>query len=94
MLGLWLGSAAFAASPQLHHLLHADSQNPNHYCLFTGIHQQSLLAVFGTNPTPAPPSATEGLPCCSDFQLLPAPDYLLSDGRAPPPCFLHTAVVG
>src|SRR5437667_2222541 len=44
MLLLWLGTAALAASPQLHHRLHKDSKSPTHECLVTLLSKSHFLA--------------------------------------------------
>jgi hypothetical protein len=94
MLVLWLLTCALAASPQLHRLLHKDAQSPNHGCLFTQISQHLLAPATGF-VLGAKPEASAGMGMRLDeFELLPSFDYLLSDGRAPPPSFASNAVVG
>jgi hypothetical protein len=94
MLLLWVGTFALTVSPELHHLLHPDSQAPNHNCLITQIQQHPLLAGFAsiTAPTPAPVevSATGS----AEVQFLPASDHRLSPSRAPPFLFSSPTVVG
>ena len=46
MLGLWLVVSVFALSPNLHHLLHKDSESVTHYCLITQFAKGSLPSDF------------------------------------------------
>jgi len=75
-------------------MLHKDSQNPNHYCLFTQLNQQSLLAAFKSAAAPEPPRFTIHAHAVITSALLPSFDYVVSDGRAPPFVFSSIAVVG
>jgi hypothetical protein len=94
MLLLWLGTFALTVSPQLHHLLHPDSQAPDHNCLITQIQQHPLLAGFAAIAAPAPAPAVVTLVCSPEIQFLPAPDCRLSPSRAPPFLFSSPTVVG
>ena len=94
MLLLWLGTFALTVSPELHHLLHPDSQGPNHNCLITQIQQHSLLAGIAIIPAPAPVPATVAGVRCAEVQFLPASDRRLSPSRAPPLLFSSPTVVG
>jgi len=92
--GLWLATAALAASPQLHHWLHGDAQDPHHDCLFTQLNQHSLLATFASVIAPEPPQVVSPGARWFAFDVLPSFDYSISRGRAPPSPALFHAVVG
>jgi hypothetical protein len=94
MLLLWGATFALSVSPELHHLLHRDSQGAEHHCLITQIQQHPLLAGFAiiTAPTPAPVAVAAV--CLAEVQFLPASDYRLSPSRAPPFQFSSPTVVG
>jgi hypothetical protein len=94
MLLMWIGTVALTVSPELHHLLHQDSQGPEHNCLITQIQQHPLLAGFAviTAPTPAPIAVSEVR--SAEVQFLPASDHRLSPSRAPPFFFSSSTVVG
>jgi hypothetical protein len=94
MLALWVATSAISASPQLHHLLHQDSQHPNHYCFFTQLNQHSLLAGLTPAHLPERSLCATDAPALSVSELLPSFDYVVSHGRAPPSFFPSTAVVG
>src|SRR6184192_4324581 len=85
MLVLWLGTAALAASPQLHQRLHKDSKSPTHECLVTLLSKSQLLAGGTGSLILAPVAIFFGLlPAAQSFQFLSV-DYRLSPSRAPPP---------
>jgi len=94
MLLLWLGTFALAASPQLHRLLHNDSQNLNHQCLITQLKQHSLLAGSPIVLAPAAPPVDAASACSADPQFLPTSDYRISPSRAPPSTLSSNTVVG
>jgi len=94
MLLVWLGTTALAASPDLHRRFHADAQEPNHQCVVTQVHQQSLLWTPGVAIAPAVltpvcgplPIADAGAPCEADHRFSPS--------RAPPIPRFSSGVVG
>jgi len=94
MLLLWVGTFALTVSPELHHLLHQDSQSPNHNCLVTQIQQHPLLAGFAAIIAPLPAPVAETAACRAEVQFLPASDRRLSPSRAPPFLFSSPTVVG
>jgi hypothetical protein len=94
MLLLWLGTFALTVSPALHHLLHPDSQGPNHNCLITQIQQHPLLTGVAAIAAPAPVLVTAAAVCRAEVQFLPASDHRLSPSRAPPFLFSSPTVVG
>lgn len=94
MLLLWVGTFALTVSPELHHLLHPDSQSPNHNCLITQLQQHPLLAGFATITAPVPAPVEVSTACTAEVQFLPAYDYRLSPSRAPPFLFSSPTVVG
>lgn len=94
MLLLWAGTFALTMSPELHHLLHADSQAPNHNCLITQIQHQPLLAGIAAITAPAPTPVEVPADCLAETQFLPTCDYRLSPSRAPPFLFSLPTVVG
>jgi hypothetical protein len=94
MLLLWVGTFALTVSPELHHLLHPDSQAPNHNCLITQIQQHPVLAGFATITAPVPAPAEVPATGSAEVQFLPASDHRLSPSRAPPFLFSSPTVVG
>ena len=94
MLLLWLGTAALAASPELHHRLHKDSRNVTHECLITLVSKGHLLAGgTGFLPLISIPVFFGLLFIAESFHLTPV-DYRLSPSRAPPSLFSSYLVVG
>jgi hypothetical protein len=93
-LALWLAIVALAASPQLHHWLHKDSQDPHHYCLFTQLNQHLLLAAFAPTVAAEPPQLAARAPFIFASASIPSFDYAVSHGRAPPSLSSSRAVVG
>jgi hypothetical protein len=94
MLSLWLGTVALTVSPELHHLLHQDSQSPNHNCLITQIQQHPLLAGFAAVAALAPVPVVSALVSRPQIQFLPAGDYRVSRSRAPPFLLSSLTVAG
>src|SRR5262249_4328973 len=94
MLALWLGTSALAASPQLTHLLHSDSQNSNHVCLVTQIKHHPWLVAFIPLTAP-PPAVSAALPDDPvDPQLPRGRDYRTAQSRAPPSAVSSNPVTG
>ena len=94
MLSLWLGTVALAASPQLHHWVHRDSQSPHHHCVVVHINHHTVLATFAVIHVPVPPAvwpARLGIVC---IEFLPSFDYILSPSRAPPAFISSLQIVG
>ena len=94
MLLLWVGTFALMVSPELHHLLHQDSQGPSHHCLITQIQQHPLLAGFATITAPVLAPVEVPATGSAGVQFLPASDHRLSPSRAPPFLFSSPTVVG
>jgi hypothetical protein len=84
MLALWLGTVALAASPTLHHLLHADSQSASHVCLITQIKQHPLLSTFVPVAAPPPVVSLSSPSDSISLQLPHGRDYRTPHSRAPP----------
>ena len=84
MLLLWLGSFALAASPQLHHWLHEDSDNPTHDCFVVQLQQQPLLSDSLPLMVAAPSHSVLQLTVCGDLEPISPPRHLFSPSRAPP----------
>jgi hypothetical protein len=84
MLLLWVGTVALAASPRLHHLLHGDSQSPNHHCFISQLGKSSVLPGLPSFASPTPALTWIGLVRLSDLQNFSIFDYRLSPSRAPP----------
>src|ERR1019366_8782872 len=81
MLLLWLGTFALMVSPELHRLLHQDSQGLNHNCLITQIQQHPLLA--GLTIPPAPPGVPHPV---NHTPIIPKPQHPpRGRGLTPPP---------
>jgi len=94
MLLLWVGTIALTVSPELHHLLHQDSQSSNHNCLVTQIQQHPLLAGFAAITAPVRAPVTFVAACPAEVQFHHAFDYRLPPSRAPPSFFSSLTVVG
>jgi|ERR1035441_3392396 hypothetical protein len=94
MLLLWVGTFALMVSPELHHLLHQDSQGLNHNCLITQIQQHPLLAGFTITTAPTLGPVSVATVWRAEVQFLPTVDYRLSPSRAPPFFFSSPTVVG
>jgi hypothetical protein len=94
MLLLWVGTFALTVSPELHRLLHQDSQGPNHNCLITQIQQHPLLAGVATIAVPVSAPAAVATILRAEVRFLPACDYGVSPSRAPPFLFSSPTVVG
>src|SRR5258708_1011446 len=91
MLLLWLGTAALAASPQLHHRLHKDSQSPTHECLVTLVSKAHLLAGGVGFLLLISIPVFFGLFATAESFLLTPVDYRLYPSRAPPAfCSSHS----
>ena len=88
MVLLWLGSSALAASPQLHHWVHQDSDNPSHECFVTRLHQQPILTESLQTTLTAPTHCALGLPAYGVLTPVSSPEFHYSPSRAPP---LHPA---
>jgi len=87
MLFLWVGTAALAASPQLHHRLHKDSRDVTHECLVTLLSKSQLLAGGPESFILVLMPVFFGLLLAEECFQLPAIRYRLSPSRAPPlPC--------
>ena len=84
MLALWIGTFAFASSPELHKWLHNDSQQASHRCLITQVQQQSFLSESESVIVPLPALAVIELTVGADSQFLSTWDYRISSSRAPP----------
>jgi hypothetical protein len=89
MLDLLLGISALAVSPQLHHLLHQDSQNANHNCLATQLNKASLVAGFAGVSIIVPTSVFIGPIGLAELRYFPTSDYRVSSSRAPPSLLPH-----
>lgn len=84
MVVLWLGINAFSFFPQLHRLLHQDSGNLNHECLFTLIQKSHLLTdSMGAVGLPLPALGLGFLALAQVF-CLTALYERFSPSRAPP----------
>jgi hypothetical protein len=94
MLLLWVVTAALAASPQLHGLLHPDAQNGDHHCAVTVLQQQSLLSVAPVVVLPLEPPQGLEVVLRPESRLLVSHDCPLLPGRAPPFLFPSTVAVG
>ena len=84
MLLLWLSMYALAVSPELHHLIHQDRQDPSHNCVVTQLQHHQVLPGLVATAIPAPPVAWRPAASAGEGQFLPSYDYRLSPSRAPP----------
>jgi hypothetical protein len=93
-LALWLATVVLGACPKLHHWLHKDSEDPQHYCVFTQLNQDSVLTSFAPTLAPEPPQVAAQAQLFLHCEPLLSFDYAVSHGRAPPLLVSATAVVG
>ena len=84
MLVLWLGTAAVATSPELHHRLHKDSKSTTHECLVTLLSKSQLLAGGAGSFLLALIPTLFGLLVLAESSPFSLIDYRLSPSRAPP----------
>jgi hypothetical protein len=91
MLSLWLGTFALTVSPELHRLLHQDSQNIKHECFVTQLSKGSVMSGYVAVPTIAPPLIDLGLSYLCEAPCFSVSDYSLSPSRAPPSAFFQLA---
>jgi hypothetical protein len=94
MLLLWLGLLGAAVSPQLHQLLHKDSQNPTHNCVVTQVQQQAFLGTCDRLVVSDPVLTSIGFVPLAETRIFPTTDYRLSPSRAPPSLFSSSTVAG
>lgn len=94
MLALWLAAVLVGVVPELHRLLHQDSQNANHECLVTQITKSKVLSGASMPPAVLAHPASPPLPFVSEFVFVPPADCRLAASRAPPCLPLSTTVVG
>ncbi len=93
-LGLWLGMSLLAASPCLHHLLHHDSQNLGHHCVFTQFSKSPVMDDSAAATIPAPRQIARMGFAIAEFPFLSADLHGSFHSRAPPPYPLLQPVVG
>ncbi len=94
MLLMWLATLALAAVPELHHRLHADSQDAQHHCLITLLQKQSALSASVALVSPAPLVLEDELVLRPATALTLNQDCPLLPSRAPPVSTVIPAVVG
>ena len=84
LLGLWLATVMVGAWPQLHRLLHQNSEDAQHQCLITQLNKSLVLAAPPAGfPLGLDQNGVE-LPRAPRPAALAAADYRLSPSRAPP----------
>ena len=94
MFVLWLGTAAVAASPDLHQWFHKDSHNASHECVVTLLSKSQLVAgASGCFVLALVPVLFGYLPI-TETAPLSAIDFRLAPSRAPPALILSSPVVG
>jgi len=81
MLLLWSARSPHGI-PELHHLLHRDSQAPDHNCPVTQIQQHPLLVGFAAITAPVPALVVVAAVCHAEVQFLPPPTTAVSQPRA------------
>ena len=94
MLLLWLATAALAAIPQLHLLVHENAKTPEHNCLVSQLNDRPLLAGFTVVVAPVPPSVSFWLISSPDSEYHFTSDHRLPPGRAPPASSSPIVVAG
>jgi hypothetical protein len=94
MLVLWLGTAALAASPDLHQWFHKDSQNITHECVVTLLSKSHLVAGATGCFVLALIRVFFGGLLIEESSPLCRIDFRLSPSRAPPAFVFSSTVVG
>ncbi len=89
MLGLWLGVAALATSPALHHWLHQDSDAGGHECVVTLISKSHLVGGVLGGVLLVVAAVGLGWRVPFEFVAPAVADVRLAPSRAPPLFFLH-----
>jgi hypothetical protein len=84
MLVLWVSMVAVALFPELHRLLHCDSQSRNHQCLVTSFGKSQVLSGASAEVFVTADSIWLLRPFAAEWISLPAVDYRLAPSRAPP----------
>ena len=84
MFVLWLVLVALGSSPQLHRLVHADSNQPSHDCLVTQLAKSQLLTADGAISVAVVAFAFFALPPLAERDVLSAADLRLPSPRGPP----------
>ena len=84
---LVLLEAAMAASPALHHLIHADSDDPNHECAITAFAKAQVSSTFVAHILIALPALFGAVALLAETFILVQTTYRFSLGRAPPSAF-------
>lgn len=93
MAALWLALALCGASPQLHHVLHVESESPEHSCVIEYISQGEVLF--------APEGAVAFTAAAVSFSfhespsaIWPARDFRVAFSRGPPSLPANRTVAG
>lgn len=84
MCALWLSTVLVSIHPELHHWLHADSQNGKHECLITQFHKGQIFALSSPAGFHVVPPRCFQPPAPQPSMVLSSADYRLSLSRAPP----------
>ena len=86
LLVLFLVLMGLAASPELHHALHADAHTPGHHCAISALlHGQIEPPVC--QPPLCPASVGRGYPQRLPPSVVEGTEELLPPGRGPPKVF-------
>lgn len=91
MLSLWVGTFALTVSPELHRLLHQDSQGVKHECFVTQLSKGSVISSCVAITALALPLVEISLSYLCEARCFSVSDYRLSPSRAPPSAFFQLA---
>ncbi|MBI3415801.1 MAG: hypothetical protein HY043_10885 [Verrucomicrobia bacterium] len=94
MLGLWLGLSSLAVCPQLHQLLHKDSQSVDHFCHITHLSKSPWLMDGGSHVSVVPLLTALDFFRVLEFRYSATSNHRLSASRAPPAVYFLNTVVG
>ena len=84
MLVLWVSMVAVALFPELHRLLHCDSQSRGHQCLVTHFGKSQVLSGASVGVVVAVYWLCLLQPFAPGQAYVPSIDYRLPPSRAPP----------
>jgi hypothetical protein len=94
MLLLWVGLLLAAGSPEIHRLVHKDSQSADHHCAVTAVQQHQTLTSLGGIAVPALTLNLAFAAPISQSQFSSAPNCRLYPSRAPPSSPSFATVAG
>lgn len=94
LIGVWLAMNSLAACPQLHQLLHQDSQTVGHFCQITHVSKSPWLFDGGNLIRVPAPIALFDCSAVSGFAFPAISNHRLAGSRAPPTDFSPRRAIG